>query len=554
LTKLLSLRRLRTDERGIALVVALATTIVLGIMVTAVIAFTSSNQRSSNLNQASVQAEQVAEAGLQQAYSIINYASATGTDPSAPTLLGCGTNSSDTTHSSSDCSSSAGIVVCVTAASGCTAGTAGAVTIWGCYTGTALTSCTMPGNATVSVGKTSTWLIWARGYSRNASAGTSNTVSSLDKATVLVSALNSGAVASVWNHMFVTAPLVPGQCQLDFGGNSTVIDVPIYVIGNLCLSHGSGAGASVQESAGGQAIDMQVGGKLILGGSQSQVGTSSSQPITSGVVVGGCSTTYPPPTTTSPACNPTSFKYWVGTAGTYVPNSQPVQSDADVAADYASFSPGPNQPCTSGSLPSSTWDNDTTQNNSAATFELTPSTSYSCTTSTGALTWNATTKLLTIAGSIFIDGSVTVSQSGQYVGTAVIELAGTFQMRNGGTSLCSVLPNSGSGCNYTNWQGTTSNRDMLTIVSVKQNDTSAITLGVNNGNNQSFQGSLWTQPNSGVNFLANSDTFQGPISVGTFAAGSNNANIKPLPVIKNMPVGAPVPPNSGTSIGPLVYN
>ena len=31
----------------------------------------------------------------------------------------------------------------------------------------------------------------------------------------------------------------------------------------------------------------------------------------------------------------------------------------------------------------------------------------------------------------------------------------------------------------------------------------------------------------------------------------NNVTVKPLPVIKNMPVGAPLPPDSGATVGAM---
>jgi hypothetical protein len=51
--------------------------------------------------------------------------------------------------------------------------------------------------------------------------------------------------------------------------------------------------------------------------------------------------------------------------------------------------------------------------------------------------------------------------------------------------------------------------------------------------------------------VKNGVTVEGPISIGSFDATFNNATFKPLPVIKNMPVGAPIPPNTGASIGSM---
>ena len=42
-----------------------------------------------------------------------------------------------------------------------------------------------------------------------------------------------------------------------------------------------------------------------------------------------------------------------------------------------------------------------------------------------------------------------------------------------------------------------------------------------------------------------------PDRIGKFDATFNNAVFKPLPVIKNMPAGAPLPPNSGATVGSM---
>ena len=63
---------------------------------------------------------------------------------------------------------------------------------------------------------------------------------------------------------------------------------------------------------------------------------------------------------------------------------------------------------------------------------------------TGQLSWNNRTKTLTITGSVFLDGNLTISQSGTYTGTGVIEAAGTITFNGNGTRFCATSP-----CNYT---------------------------------------------------------------------------------------------------------
>jgi len=539
-------KRLRPDERGFALVLALGVMIVLAIVVTAVIDYTSSNSRSTAFDQAKQSATQYAEAGMSAAYSILNYKNTTGANPAAANLLGCaGVGGATDATGPSNCASPAPLNFCI-AASGCGPRTAGSASVLGYFSGT------NPGSYDGYSVPASTWLLEATGYARNPNTG--GIVAKTAVATVNISALSAGAVASVWNHIFITAPLEANSCQLDFSGNGIIVDVPVYVVGNFCLS---GQNASVQEVTGGQAIDMQVGGKVVLSGSGSKVGADSSHPITSGVVVGGC-TTVSVSSGTQP-CSPSSFNYWVSTPDTFIQNDAPTLSASDMATNYAAFDPGPKHPCQAGTNPAplaaSVFDNDTASNlsnepnNSGSTFELTPNSSYSCISQsgsgTGQLTWDNSTKRLTVNGSIFIDGSMTISQSATYTGTAVIELAGTFTINGNSTTLCATGPP----CDFTSWQGSGAAKSMLTIAPLIANAT-AITF---TNNSQTFQGSLWTQPSSAMTFVKNGVSVQGPISVGKFDSTFNNASIKPLPVITNMPVGAPVPPNTGANLSPLNY-
>jgi hypothetical protein len=89
---------------------------------------------------------------------------------------------------------------------------------------------------------------------------------------------------------------------------------------------------------------------------------------------------------------------------------------------------------------------------------------------------------------------------------------------------------------------------MLTLVSLASSNSQAIHF---TDNSQKFEGSLWTRPSSGMSFDKNGVDVQGPMSLGSFDASFNNATFEPLPVIKNMPIGAPVPPNVSASISPL---
>jgi hypothetical protein len=421
----------------------------------------------------------------------------------------------------------------------CTAGTPQTVSLYGYFSGT---------NAQTFAGFTvppSTWLLVATGYSSNPGSG--GVMSHTTYASVTANGQTSGAVGAVWNHVFLTAPLVPNQCQTDFTSNNLVIVVPLYVIGNLCFSGNNNVVKEV-----GQPVDFQVGGKLVINGNNgNSIGVSASVPITSGVVVGGCTNVSVSSSTTP--CASGSYKYWVTTTDTFSTQSAPSQTTADIQKDYAAFDPGPKHPCQAGTTPaplaSTVFDNNTVYDNSAGSFELTPASSYSCISqngsSVGQLTWDNTAKKLTINGSIFFDGSLTISQSVYYVGTGIIEVAGTVNFNGLSTTVCATSP-CNTGANV--WQGTSGNNSMLTLAPLASGTSMTLT-----NNNQTFQGSVWTQPTATLSLAGNNDTIHGPMSIGTIDTPSNNATLKPLPAIKNMPVGAPLPPNVGVTISPLSY-
>jgi hypothetical protein len=339
---------------------------------------------------------------------------------------------------------------------------------------------------------------------------------------------------------------------------------------------------------GGQAVDLQVGGKLILSGSNSAVGDYSTSPatgITSGVVAGGCNTTGIANATTS--CTSGGYRYAVRANGTYLAQNEPEMSDTQIESNYSTFDPGPKHACMTGTTPttlnanqldfdstnpttegSSTLPDVSGSGSSGGAFELTPSSSYACIArgglNTGYLIWNngatpitvddgttntfhsitVPSKYLAIGGSIFIDANMTITNSLTYKGTGIIEVAGTITIQGNNQQICAQ----NTSCTFTNWQGSTGNNDMLALATTIKSNPGAINFS---GQNETYMGSLWCQPSSKLFYSGNSLTTEGPVSVGSMTINANTFAFKPLPVIKNMPVGAPVPPNVSATISPL---
>ena len=153
-------------------------------------------------------------------------------------------------------------------------------------------------------------------------------------------------------------------------------------------------------------------------------------------------------------------------------------------------------------------------------------------TPSGELSWNATTKTLTVKGTIFIDGSAKISNAtlNTYNGQAALYLSGTFRSTG---SLCGAA--SGSVCNFAGWNP---NSELLTIITNGSGGQNNPGVGIQFDNNYSYQGGLFAT--NAVEF-GNNVNIGGPI-VGSHIILSNNLTTNNFPTITNVPVGMPSNP------------
>jgi Tfp pilus assembly protein PilX len=495
------------EEHGFALVMALGVVIVLSIAVTTSIYYTSTNSRSAGVSLHRVDAHSFAEAGLNNASSILNANDASG---SANAL---------------NSTSLSGNVTCPDGTTSCLSATFDG--------GTAYWKGTYDANNTI-------WTVTSWGKVSN--PGSADLTSKIT-ATILVFAdPTQPQNATAWNYAVAHATSNATTCDMNIV-NSVVVDYSLYVDGNLCLNNTS----NIQKPASGDAMNLAVGGKLSLQGTGT-VGTSGT-PISTAKIGTGCNTSV---AAAAHACTSADNVY----AGSYpafvaVPFAG---SDADFTSWYGAATPGPNHACTTTSGTPPVWDNDTTQNlatnGSAGTFNLTPASSYTCTTATGGLSWNATTHVLTLSGTVYFDGSMTSSNGviNSYTGQGVIYLTGTFAM-SGSTGLCALLLS--GNCNWNDPTAATNpgwdpNTRMLVISAHGNNGANE---SITFANSSQFQGGLYTDKN--INF-ANSTQVQGPIEArGTMVLG-NSVVLKPLAYITTLPLGAPGNPNTHASTKPPV--
>ncbi len=482
-----------------ALVMALGMMAVLSAVAATLFSYTTANSRSASYSGTRQKAYATAEAGINSAVAVLGLSSNDALDPcllhpptNPPTKI-CSTNAAF--QSSYD---------------------GGTVTWYG----------TLDQPAQL-------WTIRSTASFPNPTGPGSAPVKRTLRATVPISAnQNDVANTAIWNYIVSTKTSNSTTCDMTLG-NSVVIDEPLYVAGNLCLNNTSQV---LQPTA--TPVRLLVLGKLVLMSPQNTVGTSA-QPLYEADVGGGCA---PLITDTSHACTPSDKVYATTLLNTATPIALPVVDDANA---YLSAKPGPKNPCsvTSGTPP--TWDNDPTldvvsyPNGSVPNaFNLTPGANYTCEATdasgniVGQLDWNNTTKTLTIKGKMYIDGSV-YSDNGVvnlYSGSATLYLTGTFSLTNS-TKFCGITAT--LWCDFSTWAP---NSNMLVVVAHGDNGSG---YSVAMSNSTKWQGGFFAMHNID---LGQSSIDEGPM----FAAGitlGNSVQVRPLPTITNLPLGAPLTPN-----------
>jgi hypothetical protein len=318
----------------------------------------------------------------------------------------------------------------------------------------------------------------------------------------------------------------------------------LYVMGNLCLGQNVAVTAS----------SLVAGGSVTLNNGAS-IGSSTSMSTRTETYIGGSCTYGTGGSATSTPCtgnqdarhiySKMSPPNWVvGVSGTVPTIAAPV---ADYASWYTNALPGPTQDCTTKStapnLPP-TFDTLTAGNpasyvrdNNNPLQNLTPNYSYTCrvgpaSAPDGELSWDNSTKTLTVHGTIYIDGSAKIDNNtlNRYVGQATIYLSGTFYL-NG--KLCGGV--SGSTCDFASWDP---NSTLLAIVAdgIGPTGNSSVPTGdsIFVANGGAYQGAFYATGNLDYGNNAYSD---GPM-IGSQIILSNNVNTQAFaPVVA--PPGMP---------------
>ena len=507
------LSRLLHDDRGMTLPMALAMMMVLSLTTAGTIAYTSSNQRHSSRSKADEEARHLAEAGVNNALAVLSHDDTNASDPAAltePSGTPCpdGTNCFEQVYST------------------------GKVRWKGDY---------------VVDGLGGRWTLYSWGYARHPTPGLPD-VRRYVKASVSVVASASQTVnVNGWKFV-LAAGGTPNDTTCDMTlANTAQIDSPFYVAGDLCLTQQS----RVYEPSASDPVWLVVRGKLVYQ-NQAKVGNSATEPITK-AEIGSCATSI---TGVTHACNPsspTNDPVWATTLITS-PTTTITKPPADFASFYELANPGPTHSCNPTASGAPTFDNngvvDLATNGSAGTQSITPSTtSYTCIgkdsngVEVGRLQWDATARHLTVSGLIYIDGSIVMENNVliTYEGQATLYLSGTFTINGGSQRFCAAW--SGTNCDFDAWNP---NEDMLIIVA---HGVDADGDSINFINAVQFQGGFYADGNID---LGQSSLSEGPMMGHTIKI-AQSGQIRPLPPMTNVPVGAPGNPTTHATPQPPVY-
>jgi Tfp pilus assembly protein PilX len=414
------------EERGFALPIALGTMLVLAILLVGIISYTTANSRTAYLSNSRQQSYTLAQAGLNNAISVIRTSS---------TPMWSGLLPSTTTSYSGGSVTWSGTLDDVTPG----------------------TTCNMPNDAAL-IG---CWTITSTGDVRNP-AGAADSKLKLSVRVPLEGEFSQLLVNPAYDYVYVYGTGAASGCDFANSNNST-FGSRLYVQGNMCISNNTQV-----------TNEVNVGGHAAFTSPQASIGTSSTYDTYGVHIVGGCSTSSSGPFTPW-ACGTAQHVYANPVADKNVASLTPPDIIGSAQGWYKSASPGPFAPCkTSSGLPSNTsnwataFDNNvpagaapaTTwlDRSETATFNLTPSTAYSCTTSLGQISWDPSAKdangntvpTLTVKGTVFIDGNARIAPSSiqliRYVGVGSIYLSGSFVLK--GTNVCAAYIFSSKDCDW----------------------------------------------------------------------------------------------------------
>lgn len=460
------LRRHLAAEKGAALIASLGISAVLTIAGTSMMTFTSSHQRTTKRDGATQVAAALSEAGLSHALAVLSNPTSVPTDV---LLLPERTE-------------------------------------------------TMPGGTVTWSGTydraNALWTLTSRGIVKNpASLAYLIRISTVR---VRITPVNTQPLPNdAWDYLYTRQLGMGGNCDVTVS-SGVAVSSPLFVSGNLCLA----ANASI---ATGPLVVKQL---VNLTAATSTIGTAAA-PISAAHVGGGCEWSGVARPVSTICTSADNVFVQGGASDLVIPAITPPTADWTTWNRYAA--PGPYEPCTaqSGTVPNFA--------NQTTTFNLTGPLSYSCRVGPvgaplGELSWNATTRTLTVNGTIYIKGNAKADNGlvNLYVGQGSLYLSGTFIISNN-TKLCARVL--GTNCDFAGWDPRAAGASMLTIAA----NGAPYGVGISIGSLSSFQGMLYA-----TNYvqLGSSAQAQGGMVALSIIFGSGSRTY-PFPALDFAPTGTP---------------
>ncbi|HET8557428.1 MAG TPA: hypothetical protein VFL58_08995 [Gaiellaceae bacterium] len=573
------------DERGQSLVLALLVMTFLAVSLGTVMFFTAGNQRTANYQKTAQIATSLAEAGVNNGVSVLanpqNSCCLQTTWASGGTAVLPDNTAShpalQTTYASDG-----------TRSSGCVAGQP-CVKWWA----------TPDSNPNGFF-----WTLHGQATVPNPTGPTAAPIVKTVSAQVRVEQPPPGNIpVGVWNSIY--SPFGPTTGCDTTVAQGVSMGVPLYVGGNLCIQNGATINAPVY-----------VGGYLFAANKQAQIGCLTTNgngcatpaPVNSAHVGGYCqvqnSGLQVNPCKSEPVQGgQPDTNIWVKNPATWDPHGLPSDFTDPVTGQlitlppicwgpgtcagdpaggwYSAASPGPLHPCQIASTATATtttppvfdnlingetlpkWGPQEGQPGGSVpgTFNLTPTQSYTCKNpGQGELSWNATTRTLTVVGTIFIDGNVYATTSGQqpitYTGwgsctestpcDGVVYVSGTVNITS--EKLCARLNVAGTDCDWSLYNATTNpngwnpNAKLLAFLANYQGGQTGVAAGqgiVVGPTQTSFQGALFA--NYQINTGQGAAT-QGPLVSATQTVVTGQQFVGTFPSLHILPVSMAGPP------------
>ncbi len=559
------------SERGMALVMALGMTVVLGIAGTTAMVYSTSNSTQAYQSRSRGNAFSLAESGINNSMAILDLPTNNALDPD--TLPKCTSNNTKysdptATHTSTS------------------------TWLHATYSGGSVDYCG------TLIRASALWYLTSIGNTQNPNKASGTVTRTLEATVTVTPTISQPLNNPVWNYLYAgnTGSACDQTLNNNISGSSRM-----YVAGNLCLS----PNVQLDQST------VIVGGNLDLS-NNAAVGANTNLSTRVETYVGG-NCRYGGAAWAACSGNQDARHIYSKLSDgvtTSVNHVAPVVAPpaADFATWYENAIPGPSQTCTSSSGTPPTFDgNYPNHDNSVSTpVDLTPASSYFCrvgpganTTLAGAMTssqttltvasatgfpssqftirvddesmlvtggfgttswtvtrgangsvaashlsgqtlvwntatsgvigWNVTTKTLTISGTIYIDGNAKISNNSlnSYNGQGTLYLSGTFHVTG---SLCATV--SATTCNFAGWNP---DFDLFMVVANGSGGQNNPGDSIQLDNGDAWQGGLYGT--NAVEF-GNNVNVDGPI-VGSQILLSNNLTTNSFPTITYVPVGMP---------------